>query len=95
MNQYFDGVLVTFKNNSGVFSLVPLLIVNENYTITGEYYDGWIPPYDSIKDYDFISEGFTAYENGKEIERFPNEIGEHYIIFENEIGKYQLKYYVQ
>lgn len=95
MNQYFDGVLVTFKNNSGVFSLVPLLIVNENYTITGEYYDGWIPPYDSIKDYDFISEGFTAYENGKEIERFPNEVGEHYIIFENEIGKYQLKYYVQ
>ena len=95
MNQYFDGVLVTFKTDSGVFSLVPLLIENENYTITGEYYDGWIPPYNSIKDYDFISDGFTAYENGQEIERFPKEVGEHYIILENEIGKYQLKYFVQ
>ena len=95
MHQYFDGVLVTFKNNSGVFSLVPLLIENENYTITGEQYDGWIPSSNSIKDYNFISEGLTAYENGQAIERFPNEVGEHYIILENEIGKYQLKYYVQ
>ena len=95
MNQYFDGVLVTFKTDSGVFSLVPLLIENENYTITGEYYDGWLPPYNSIKDYDFISDGFTAYENGQEIECFPKEVGEHYIILQNEIGKYQLKYFVQ
>lgn len=93
-NEYFKEILIEFRTNFGLFSLPPYLIETEAYRIEGEYKGGWIPPYESIKDYDFKKDGLTAYENGEEIEVLSDSWGEHHVFFKKDIGIYQLKYFV-
>lgn len=92
-NEYFKEELIEFRTNFGLFSLPPYLIETEAYRIKGEL-RGWIPPYESIKDYDFKKDGLTAYENGEEIEVLSDSWGEHHVFFKKDTGIYQLKYFV-
>lgn len=51
--------------------------------------------YESIKDFNFIKEGYTAFENEHEITEFSNEIGTHIIFLSRDEERYVLPYFCE
>lgn len=51
--------------------------------------------YESIKDFNFIKEGYTAFENELEITEFSNEIGTHIIFLSRDEERYVLPYFCE
>lgn len=80
--------------NNGIFDveLIPFFVKKDDFVISGKV-EMYAYPYSSIEGIDFSD--YIIYCNDKKVEKLINEPGEYVLIVENDVGKYQLKYFVE
>ncbi len=76
--------------------LLPYKIENELISLTSELNEEIVfNTLDTIKDFDFATEGFTLYENNIQIEKFDDTVGIHHVFLHKGSDVYQLLYEVR